>query len=236
MGCFHGTSSKLETNYKEKPIENAIEATIAFLDIFEDQSKTNENTELSYIYKTTCSGVWIASNLILTANHCPYGHSLLKNKQDKQTSSLGGPSIGIEIDYIVKKDFTELDEKPRKIYKGKVVADDVEHDLALIYSDTLSSPAHSIAKVAGLRPTVGSDVFSIGNPGTLAFSYTKGNVSAYRKHMPKNIEDQVKGPFMQIDSSICDIPPPIARRAIEAEASALDFCLKNPLQSPIRTF
>ena len=33
-----------------------------------------------------------------------------------------------------------------------------------------------------------------------------------------------------------DIPPPIARRAIEAEASALDFCLKNPLQSPIRTF
>lgn len=120
--------------------------------------KKDESGVFSY-----CAGVWIASGMILTANHCVDGE---------------GPIIR----YTVQKD--------RKVRMALVAAAEENNDLALLYVDPSSEPQHPIVDLTGdMEPSVGEEVDIIGHTVGYTWSYSKGNVSAIRHELegPSNI-------------------------------------------------
>jgi S1-C subfamily serine protease len=98
----------------------------------------------------TCSGVYVSSNHILTANHCvDVSHSDVKIKEVWVRNVYGDSA------------------------KATIVRVDPVKDLALLDTDLNGTPAHLASSVE-----VGEDVYIVGNPLGLEFVVTKGIVSS----------------------------------------------------------
>ncbi len=103
-----------------------------------------------------CSGVWVAADRILTANHC--------------VADIG---LGAEVDYSARVDKNGEDLKT--IRRATLFQRDAAHDLALL--TTAVPPLHGIADV-GEDPYVGEASQSEGHSlGFLMWSYGTGVVS-----------------------------------------------------------
>jgi serine protease Do len=100
-----------------------------------------------------CSGVYVAPNLILTADHC-VDTSLEREK-------------GITLKGIWIKDIND------NIAKAEVVKTDSSRDLALLRTDLKGIPAKLARNVK-----VGEETWVVGNPLGLEFIVSKGIVSA----------------------------------------------------------
>jgi S1-C subfamily serine protease len=108
-----------------------------------------------------CSGVWVAEDRILTANHC-----------------VDDSEIGDAIAYVTRGDVSASDaDELEAVRVGRVSARDESHDLALIFAKL--PPSHATA-VVGASVSVGDVVQTMGHPRGLWWSYSAGNVAAIR--------------------------------------------------------
>ena len=195
-------------------------ATVALM-MYQDDKDTTQTTG----YRPFCTGVWVDSTHILTADHCAKAEQ--EHQQDrlderkKQNEGepksleealrrlfggLNGPSEpdkieekGLVIHYIVENEVVEVGKEPSAWHMAKVVGFDEKHDLALLEAQGKALPAHRVAKLADKSPELGEDVHIVGQTVGMYWTYLKGNVAAYRgKDMLKGKDSE--GPWMQVAS------------------------------------
>lgn len=175
-----------------------------------------------------CTGVWVSSNVILTANHCVEGAwkmefkrklnemdseaaKEMESKYDNLTHAQRKNIVveGTPIFYSSSGDVDQIGKMPYAIRSGKVLVVMPEHDLALIEAGGKNLPKHDIAEVALENPGVGERLHVIGQPKGLYWSYIEGVVSAYRETLPEERslvtelnEIDVIGPYLQVSAPV----------------------------------
>ncbi len=112
-----------------------------------------------------CSGVWVSTTSILTAEHCV-------RDQD----------IGDRIEYVVRSDIYapgSSQERSGIVSRGaRLYARDLLHDLALLRAG--APPSHTVAGVTLEVAKPGMFVQTMGQPLGLWWSYSSGDVAAVR--------------------------------------------------------
>jgi S1-C subfamily serine protease len=133
--------------------------TVALVNI---QKDIKETSVTSY-----CTGVWVGADEILTAAHCV-------NDEDKKPWT---SPVGELVTYVIKK---EIDTSETTTYhNSKVIAFDNNVDLALIQAEVII-PNHMVALLPTELPAIGERVYQVGHPHKLYWSFSSGEVSAYR--------------------------------------------------------
>ena len=113
-----------------------------------------------------CSGVWVADDAFVTANHC-----------------VEESTLGDDVLFATRDDVSALEgDKAAAVRFGKLEAIDAGHDIALVR--VTLAPAHPVAHVASRQPYVGEDVQTMGHPYGLWWSYSRGTVAALRVMAP----------------------------------------------------
>lgn len=114
-----------------------------------------------------CSGVWVNTKLILTANHC-----------------VSDDELGDVIMFAVKSDVFapgQLEQRKEiQSHSGRLLARDEAHDLALIYVAG-APPVHSVALLSMSEVLPGQRVQAMGTPIGCWFSYSSGDVGRVAK-------------------------------------------------------
>lgn len=136
-----------------------------------------------------CTGVWIESDMILTASHC-----VSNVEEEKDEVSKGG-----EVHYVGSGEDRGVGEEPAAVHLGKVVMNDKEHDIALIRAEAKGMVAHDVIWLARELPGSGERVYIVGHVKGLWWSYIEGVVSGYRDELPGSGK---VGPFIQISAPI----------------------------------
>ncbi len=109
-----------------------------------------------YVY---CSGTWISSTEILTANHCV----------EDSASAL----------YVTRDDVAILDGKDVYATRpAKVAARDVDRDLALLVAS--NAPGHPEASVSPDGLYRGQGAYTMGAPLGMGWSWSSGEIAAIR--------------------------------------------------------
>jgi len=104
-----------------------------------------------------CTGVWVSSFAILTADHC-----------------FDEAALGTVVPYLVNRDLADNHPRPRE---SVLYARDKAADLALLFA--FDRPDHPIARVANMV-TQGQVSREMGHPIGLWYSFSVGNVAAVR--------------------------------------------------------
>lgn len=107
-----------------------------------------------------CSGTWVSADAILTAAHC-----------------VADMDLGDPIDYVVRADLTPGMDRAMSSHRGRLVALDGTHDLALVR--VTLAPSHRAAGIA-TDAHAGQPVQTTGAPLGLWYSYSVGVVAAIR--------------------------------------------------------
>lgn len=108
-----------------------------------------------------CSGVWVADDAFLTANHCTHE-----------------ADIGERFVYVAYGDLTaEHGNTVETVRFGELANRDAAHDLALIR--VRLAPSHGVASV-NAEPCAGEPAQTMGHPLGLWWSYSTGTVAALR--------------------------------------------------------
>lgn len=149
-------------------------------------------------YKVYCTGVWISEDEILTAHHCMQGLANMIAGVDDEFEADVDP-MGVKTGFIVESEVEGVGEQPSSIHFGKAVALDEMHDLAIVKVIGKNVIPHRAAELANIGPAVGEDIFVVGHTKGLYWSYTRGNVTAYRGTLPG--VDKA-GPFLQFTAPI----------------------------------
>lgn len=129
-----------------------------------------------------CSGVWVADDLIVTANHC-----------------VADEEIGDRIVYAVRGDVSVKDrDEVETLRMAKLEARDEAHDLALL--SVKLPPEHDTARLAG-DVVAGETSQTMGHPRGLWWSYSAGNVAAVRV-----MDDEADGVMWWVQSTAAISP------------------------------
>lgn len=133
-----------------------------------------------------CSGVWVSSTEILTAQHCV------------------ADEVGA--DFVVNSDIFDPNDPnlPREKVKSHyaiVVKRDLDHDLALLGAYSGFVPSHDVAPVFPGEVVQGQMVLTMGQPNGLWFSFSSGEVAAVR------VMPNAKGFEMLLIQSTAPISP-----------------------------
>lgn len=158
-----------------------------------------------------CSGVWVSKTVILTANHCVEGlaEKITQENKDKLPDSsiegllqsLAAPPVeplGLTVHYIVANEVVGVGKMPSALHSSVAFALYKSRDLALLrVVNPASVPPHGIAKLADKTPEQGEPINIMGHPHQLYWTYTVGNVAAYRKDF-SGVGMDIDGPFMQV--------------------------------------
>lgn len=140
-----------------------------------------DNTEVPN--RPYCSGVWVGSHEILTANHC-----------------VDDDVIGDPIAYLVEEDLAgQSDSTTATPHFGVLVATDEVHDLALVLVS--DAPRHGVAELSRLRLERGVPVHSMGAPLGLFYSYSSGEIAAVR-HIPAMSDEETLMDYVQATAAI----------------------------------
>jgi serine protease Do len=124
------------------------------------QSTVAIATNSSGIFVLGCSGVWIDSDVVLTAAHC-----------------VDDPEAPFVI--VVTHD----DFKEKKVRPAVVLASDKTVDLALLVVDTKDLRQHPVVELAFDTALPGDDVHVLGHPVGYLWTYSHGYVAAIREDM-----------------------------------------------------
>jgi hypothetical protein len=173
---------------------------------------------------TYCSGVWIARDIILTAEHCIEGEAKFLNTAalEKALKEAGldpeketeedilialltmekVPDIvvpqNLRIGFIVQSEATNINVRPSDMHYGVAYQLSKMWDLALIRVDNIDVvPAHRVATLAEEAPLVGEKVVVAGHPSGLYWSYMEGIVSGYYRSL-SGVGVGIAGPFMLV--------------------------------------
>lgn len=174
-------------------IERALDSTIVLYD--------------NYRSRLICGGVRISPTHIATAWHCvaaattPPDEMALLDFIDPEMSILKKREfVGLKVRFSTYGDLLQAsnkdDESAPKL-TSLIVASDADHDVAILRTSLSSQP------FSPLRPTsspllVGEEVFEIGHPLGLQFSFTKGSVSNQCRRLP----GEEKVCYTQVDITI----------------------------------
>lgn len=156
---------------------------------------------LSRVY---CTGVWVNADTVLTAAHCVEAAAKMNAppkagpESDDDEDTFIDP-VGTPINYVVESETRGVGEEPSAVHLAKVIANDHDHDLALVRALPGGLPRHDVALLAEEMPALGEHVFIVGHVKGFWWSYIEGVVSAYRKDLPFVDKD---GPFVQISSPV----------------------------------
>lgn len=168
MGCFCSMQPQLQilqiTDFvasKKEFVEGLEDKTIALISV------NSEGKLAAY-----CSGVWVATNKILTAAHCVESKDITL--------------------YMVKSDIEK--DVARLAIKVKV---DEKSDLALLLTELKSTPPHRTALISKEKPYAGLKIYIEGHTTGLWWTYSEGVVSSNIR----SLLDQSKTPAIQISSS-----------------------------------
>ena len=142
--------------------------------------------------KVYCTGVWVGSNVILTAAHCVNG--VLEHINSTREVPL--VPVGLHINYIVQNEVDEVGKVPTGTHLGTCIGIDVVHDVGVIRAEGDGIPTHSYAEVAVQMPAIGEKVTVMGHPNGLYWTYVEGIISSYRVEMP--VGDDKLGPYIQV--------------------------------------
>lgn len=150
-----------------------------------------------------CTGVWVAKDLILTADHCIRSpieeivglEAQVGDSQETLDKRVEAMKDGFLISFITKDDSNGVFHEPSAMHVGAVVKHDRKHDLALL-KVTKNLPRHGVAKLARVTPRIGSDVHIMGHVTGLTWTYTRGIVAAYREANFR--PTKISGPFLQV--------------------------------------
>lgn len=127
-----------------------------------------------------CSGVWVSSHMIATANHC-----------------LRDAKPGEVLEYSVRTDVyapgAALQREDIPTHEAVIIATDEDHDLALLRA--VAPPEHQVAPVSITPVFQGMRVQTMGHPLGLWFSYSSGDVAAFR------VENDLTEPTLMIQST-----------------------------------
>lgn len=115
-----------------------------------------------------CAGVWVSDTGILTAAHCFDGEG---------PSTTVGYLFAVHADVFSPHDLKEQSSIQPRL--AQLVATDATHDLALLRAFH-PLPAHSVARVALDTLQPGSYVTTMGHAYGLWWSYSSGQVAAFR--------------------------------------------------------
>jgi len=110
-----------------------------------------------------CSGVWVSTHEILTAQHC-----------------VDDSEPGDTVDYAVQDDLTIAPDGETNVASREAVlsAVDKDHDLALLY--VADPPLHHTALLSRDEIRPGQPTFCVSNPLGLGWSYSSGEVAQIR--------------------------------------------------------
>lgn len=177
-------SSVKEAKYPDKIqiFEHANKSTVALVALREDGK-----------HHVFCSGVWVASNQLLTNAHCMEGAAKMQS-----TDTLVVNPLGIVSSYSVESEIVGVGEEPKATHDAKCTRIDHDNDLALL--ETVGSvPDHDNATLAKASPGIGATVYNVGHPGGLYFTASTGIVSAYRDQLP---HDDRKLHYLQVSAPL----------------------------------
>ena len=154
MSCGAGLSRYGIPLDRVSGIENATAALIY----------SDNPTDLNGEQRSYCSGVFVSTTHVLTAQHC-----------------LGAPEIRIGT-------FWDSEVTEGKFYgqhwrEYVVEREDRENDLALLrYADSRPMPEHAVMQLAPTSPVLGERVMVSGHPAGLTWTFTVGMVSSPERH------------------------------------------------------
>jgi len=157
--CCHTSKEIKYTN--EIMVEYLKDSTVAIVKYDEDDSE----------YKITCSGVWLDTDLFITAYHC------ISEDFDKRQIEL----IGEKVTFLTYKDLGDSVDVKGTPRVGEVLAINPKNDLALVLMPyTGTNTEHQFVKVYKDKVNAGRQINIIGNAAGLGFSYIPGYISGNR--------------------------------------------------------
>jgi S1-C subfamily serine protease len=111
-----------------------------------------------------CSGVWVGTATIATAEHC-----------------VRDVKLGTQVSFATKADIFggDLHEKSFTPWASVLWSRDSDHDVALLKVIGLVPP-HGVARIASDLPGQGTQVHTMGAPMGQGWSYSRGEVAALR--------------------------------------------------------
>jgi len=112
-------------------------------------------------------------------------------------------------------------DQTKRTLLGRILAKDVQRDLALIESE--AQPCSPLTLDQSSAPSLGSDVFAIGNPLGLTGTVTKGIVSALRTTTDGTKLVQIDAPINQGNSG----GPLINQQGLVIGVNAFKFSTAN---------
>jgi hypothetical protein len=159
------------------------DSTVALVDPLVD----TEGETPKIIYHVKCTGVWVRSDLMVTAAHC------VAHDEDSLESLLS--PVGDKAHYIVQDEVDQMFTEPTAMHLGKVVFYDKMHDVAFIHAEGVAIPRHSVTLFPKSLPALGEEILVVGHVKGMYWSYVRGVLAAYRDMIPTIGR---AGPFVEI--------------------------------------
>jgi S1-C subfamily serine protease len=105
---------------------------------------------------------------------------------------------GSTIQFMTPEDANGVFENPKRKRTAVVSASDYDHDLAMLVVNDNDIPCgHSIITLANNNSVIGEEIYVMGHPAALNWSFAHGYMSAERKtFLPAGAH---KGPWYQVD-------------------------------------
>jgi len=160
---------------------------------------------------TYCTGVFIKTDIIISANHCVEGFVKFTTKKgtdnsvDKDDDKEIKVPDNLRISYVVISEVFSPGMHPKRIHTAKLIYHNHAEDLALLQVEPDPSlPKHGVAIIAKTTPEVGETLEMMGNIERQDFSYRTVVVAAYRETMDYSSAKKlgIQGPFMQASALV----------------------------------
>ncbi len=180
-------------------------STVALVISVPDDDPTSKESEV----KAYCTGVWVDSIHMLTADHCV--EMVLEHMQAvqdaKEKAWLEAPPCegvalmfglceshdamehrvldmhDINIYYLVYHEVNDKGGDPSAVHLSHVLNTDKLHDLALLEAYGTVLPSHAVAKIAKKDPSELTPLVLVGHPKGYYWTFLNASVAGYRGNM-----------------------------------------------------
>lgn len=187
--CINSAHHATLTDGHDLLVQGALDKTVALVMWVDKEGKEVEEPGTDDTMRPYCSGVWVSSDVILTAGHCVAELGMPPMDEEERLMKklfnikIDWDPTGQPLQYATTNDVKDLHGLTvRNQHRAIVLAFDGLHDLALLKAEPASGafiPEHATVVVAS-KVKVGERVDIVGHPNGLWWSYISGYVSAIR--------------------------------------------------------
>lgn len=168
-------------------VEQLEQQTVALVYYVDDDGDQVDAGDPTGELKAYCTGVWVSSNTILTAEHCvddigrpePAVNDVLRSLGLQENEQDDWTPIGQPVMYSERDDISTDVKRQRS---ASVVAVDMYNDLALLKADAPGK--HLVAHLSCDEIHDGDELHMTGHTVGMWWSYKHGYVSAHRTKFP----------------------------------------------------